>query len=61
MAARLKVTEADRAMLEAWLRAPTLAQGLALRARVILACEHKERVANRAIVREILRLVWPDQ
>src|SRR6516165_3900679 len=48
MPARLKVTEADRAMLEAWLRAPTLAQGLALRARVILASADGEGVRPMA-------------
>jgi transposase len=48
MAARLKVTEADRAKLEAWLRAPTLAQGLALRARVILASADDEGVRPMA-------------
>jgi transposase len=48
MAARLKVTEADRAMLESWLRAPTLAQGLALRARVILASADGEGVRPMA-------------
>ena len=47
MATRL-VTEADRAMLEAWLRAPTLAQGLALRARVILASADGEGVRPMA-------------
>jgi transposase-like protein len=44
----LKVTEADRAMLESWLRAPTLAQGLALRARVILASADGEGVRPMA-------------
>src|SRR5271155_5015773 len=48
MAARLKVTEGDRAMLESWLRAPTLAQGLALRARVILASADGEGVRPMA-------------
>ena len=36
-------------MLEAWLRAPTLAQGLALRARVIFGeCQRRGRAANGA-------------
>src|SRR5712671_6319516 len=48
MVARLKVTEADRAMLESWLRTPTLAQGLALRARVILASADGEGVRPMA-------------
>jgi transposase len=48
MAARLKVKEADRAMLESWLRGPTLAQGLALRARVILASAEGEGVRPMA-------------
>jgi transposase len=39
-----KVTESDRAMLESWLRAPTVAQGLALRAKVILASAEGEGV-----------------
>src|ERR1700694_2023338 len=51
MAARLKVTEADRAMLESWLRAPTLAQGLALRARGILASADGE--GGRPMVRRL--------
>lgn len=38
------VAEADRAMLESWLRAPTVAQDLALRARVILASAAGEGV-----------------
>ena len=37
MAAAFTVVEADREMLESWLRAPTVAQDLALRAKVILA------------------------
>jgi transposase len=37
MAAEFKVAEADRAMLESWLRAPSTSQAMALRARVILA------------------------
>src|SRR5712672_351786 len=48
MVASLKVTEADRAMLESWLRTPTLAQGLALRARVILASADGEGVRPMA-------------
>jgi transposase len=48
MAARLKVTGVDRAMLESWLRAPTLAQGLALRAKVILASADGEGVRPMA-------------
>ena len=32
-----RVAEVDRAMLESWLRAPTVAQDLALRAKIILA------------------------
>jgi transposase len=44
MAAGFKVVEADRAMLESWLRAPSLAQGLVLRAKVILASASGEGV-----------------
>ena len=44
MAAEFKVAEADRAMLESWLRAPNMAQGLALRAKVILASANGEGV-----------------
>lgn len=51
MAASFKVTEADRAMLESWLRAPRLAQDLALRARVILASAAGESV--RALARRL--------
>lgn len=48
MAAGFEVTEADRAMLESWLRAPSLAQGLALRAKVILASATGEGVRPMA-------------
>lgn len=48
MAVEFKVAEADRAMLESWLRAPNLAQGLALRARVILASARGEGVRPMA-------------
>jgi transposase len=44
MRAAFKVAEADRAMLESWLRAPTVAQDLALRAKVILASAAGEGV-----------------
>lgn len=44
MAVEFKVAEADRAMLESWLRAPSVAQGLALRAKVILASARGEGV-----------------
>ena len=44
MAASFKVTEGDRAMLKSWLRAPTVAQDLALRAKVILASAQGEGV-----------------
>jgi transposase len=44
MAVGFKVAEADRAMLESWLRAPSVAQGLALRAKVILASARGEGV-----------------
>jgi transposase len=44
MRAAFRVAEADRAMLESWLRAPTVAQDLALRARVILASAAGEGV-----------------
>jgi transposase len=48
MAAGLELTQADRAMLEAWLRTPKLAQDLALRARVILASAEGEGVRPMA-------------
>jgi transposase len=48
MAVGFRVTEADQAMLESWLRAPTLAQGLALRAKVILASASGEGVRPMA-------------
>jgi transposase len=48
MAASFEVAETDRAMLQAWLRAPTLAQGLALRAKVILASVAGEGVRPMA-------------
>lgn len=44
MRAAFRVAEADRARLEAWLRAPTVAQDLALRAKVILASATGEGV-----------------
>src|SRR5215472_9896375 len=44
MAAGFKVAEADQAMLESWLRAPSTTQGVALRARVILASARGEGV-----------------
>ena len=49
--AEFKVAEADRTMLEAWLRAPTLAQGLVLRAKVILASSRGEGV--RPLARQL--------
>ncbi len=48
MAARFKVAEADRRMLESWVRAPSLAQGLGLRAKVILASAAGEGVRPMA-------------
>jgi transposase len=44
MAAGFKVVEADRVMLESWLRAPNTTQGMALRAEVILASAKGEGV-----------------
>jgi transposase len=44
MAAGFKVAEADRVMLESWLRAPSTTQGVALRARLILASAKGEGV-----------------
>ena len=44
MAAGFKVVEADRVMLESWLRAPSTTQGVALRARLILASAKGEGV-----------------
>jgi len=44
MRVALKVAQADRARLEAWLRTPTVAQDLALRAKVILASAAGEGV-----------------
>src|ERR1700731_3259578 len=48
MAAAFTVAEADREMLEWWLRAPTVAQDLALRAKVILASAAGEGVRPMA-------------
>jgi len=48
MAAAFTVAEADREMLESWLRAPTVAQDLALRAKVILASAAGEGVRPMA-------------
>ena len=42
------VAQGDRATLESWLRAPTVAQGLALRAKVILASAEGEGVRPMA-------------
>jgi transposase len=44
MADGFKVVEADRVMLESWLRAPSTTQGVALRARLILASAKGEGV-----------------
>ena len=44
MASGFRVAEADRAALESWLRAPSMAQELALRAKVILASADGEGV-----------------
>jgi transposase-like protein len=48
MAGGFKVAEADRTALESWLRAPSVAQGLALRAKVILASAQGEGVRPMA-------------
>jgi transposase len=48
MAGGLMVAEADRTALEAWLRCPNMRQGLALRARVILASAAGEGVRPMA-------------
>src|ERR1700758_3985950 len=48
MVAAFTVAEADREMLESWLRAPTVAQDLALRAKVILASVAGEGVRPMA-------------
>jgi len=48
--AELAVSERDRETLERWVRRPTSAQALALRARIVLACAEGEpnyRVAER--------------
>jgi transposase len=61
MAVGFKVAEADRAMLESWLRAPSVAQGLALRAKVILASGRGEGVrplARRLSVSPNTVAVW---
>jgi len=44
MASGFRVAEADRAALESWLRAPSMAQELALRAKVILPSADSEGV-----------------
>src|SRR5207245_4817388 len=48
MAVAFTVAVADREMLESWLRAPTVAQDLALRAKVILASAAGEGVRPMA-------------
>jgi transposase len=48
MASGFKVAQADRTALESWLRAPSIAQGLALRAKVILASAAGEGVRPMA-------------
>ena len=61
MVVGFKVAEADRAMLESWLRAPSVAQGLALRAKVILASARGEGVrplARRLSVSPNTVAVW---
>jgi hypothetical protein len=49
MAAGFKMAEADRVMLESWLRAPSTTQGIAPRARVILASAQGEGVRPRRV------------
>lgn len=48
MAERFRVAEADRRALESWLRAPSIAQELALRTKVILASAEGEGVRPMA-------------
>lgn len=60
-AAEMKVRRQDRATLEAWLRAPTLPQDLALRARIILASEGGEAIrplATRLGVSPNTACIW---
>ena len=55
------MAEADRALLEAWLRSPNVAQDLALRAKVILASAKGEgvrRMARRLGVSANTAAVW---
>ncbi len=61
MAAEFKVAEADRVMLESWLRAPNTTQGMALRVKVILASAKGEGVrplASRLGVSPNTVAVW---
>jgi len=48
MAAPLCVGEADRVMLQAWTRSPSLTAGAALRARIVLGCAAGEGTSNLA-------------
>ena len=48
VAEKLDVAPRDRETLQAWLRAPSISQALALRARIILACSEGEGVRAAA-------------
>src|SRR5262245_19446080 len=51
VAKKVEVSARDRETLEGWLRAPSISQALALRARIILACSAGEGV--RAMARRL--------
>jgi transposase len=51
LAEKLEVASQDRQTLQGWLRAPSISQALALRARIILACSDGEGV--RAMARRL--------
>ena len=44
----VEVSEAERSELEAWLRAQTIAQGLAKRARIVLGSANGESIRELA-------------
>jgi hypothetical protein len=51
VAEKLEVAPRDRETLQEWLRAPSISQALALRARIILACSDGQGV--RAMARRL--------
>lgn len=56
IAREIRITAADREVLERWVRRPTTAQALAQRARIILACA--EGKGNAEVATEVGITPW---